>query len=55
VTVGEGVQIGLGVTVNLNVTIGDKARIGNSAVIKADVPSGGVVYAGQVWPLRNNN
>ncbi|MEE9508189.1 MAG: acetyltransferase [Anaerolineales bacterium] len=55
VTVGEGVQIGLGVTVNLNVTIGDKARIGNSAVVKADVPSGGVVYAGQVWPPRNDN
>lgn len=53
VRVGEGVQMGLGVTVNLNVNIGEYAQIGNSAVIKADVPDGGVVHAGQVWPPRD--
>lgn len=52
VSVGEGTQIGLGVTVNLNVSIGAYAQIGNSAVIKTDVPEGGVVHAGQIWPPR---
>jgi sugar O-acyltransferase (sialic acid O-acetyltransferase NeuD family) len=52
VRVGEGAQLGLGATVNLNVSIGEYAQIGNSAVIKADVPEGGVVHAGQIWPPR---
>ena len=50
VRVGEGVLVGMGATVNLNVSIGDGARIGNSAVVKSDVPGGGVVKAGSVWP-----
>jgi sugar O-acyltransferase (sialic acid O-acetyltransferase NeuD family) len=52
VRIGEGAQIGMGVTVNLNVTIGDHVQVGNSAVIKDDVPDGGVVHAGQIWPTR---
>ncbi len=48
-------QIGMGVTINLNLTIGAEARIGNGATIKADVPPGGRVYAGQVWPERSDN
>jgi acetyltransferase EpsM len=48
-------QIGMGVTINLNLTIGAEARIGNGATIKADVPPGGRVYAGQVWPERATN
>jgi acetyltransferase-like isoleucine patch superfamily enzyme len=38
------------VTVNLRVKIGARARIGNGATIKQDVPAGGVVRAGSVWP-----
>jgi acetyltransferase EpsM len=48
-------QIGMGVTINLNLTIGAEARIGNGATIKADVPPGGRVYAGQVWPERSSS
>lgn len=50
VTVDEGVLVGMGVSVNLNVHIGSQAMVGNSAVIKADVPPGQIVRAGQVWP-----
>lgn len=50
VQVGEGVLVGMGVTVNLNVKIGARARVGNSAAIKEDVPAGGIVRAGAVWP-----
>ncbi|MCW5875022.1 MAG: NeuD/PglB/VioB family sugar acetyltransferase [Anaerolineales bacterium] len=50
VQVGRGSLVGMGVTVNLNVRIGGMARIGNSATIKDDVPDGGVVRAGAVWP-----
>jgi sugar O-acyltransferase (sialic acid O-acetyltransferase NeuD family) len=50
VTVEQGVLVGMGVSVNLNVHIGARAMIGNSAVIKADVPPGQIVRAGQVWP-----
>jgi sugar O-acyltransferase (sialic acid O-acetyltransferase NeuD family) len=50
VQVGRGTLIGMGVTVNLSVKIGAMARIGNSATVKADVPDGGVVRAGAVWP-----
>jgi UDP-3-O-[3-hydroxymyristoyl] glucosamine N-acyltransferase len=52
VHVGEGVLIGMGVTVNLNVKVGPGAGLGNSSVIKEDVPAGGVVRAGTVWPLE---
>lgn len=50
VSVGEGTLIGMGVTVNLNVRIGAGARVGNGATVKADVPDGGIVRAGTVWP-----
>ncbi|MCH7662334.1 MAG: NeuD/PglB/VioB family sugar acetyltransferase [Chloroflexi bacterium] len=50
VQVGEAALIGMGVTINLNTSVGSRARIGNSAVVKADVPTGGVVRAGAVWP-----
>ena len=50
VQVSEGTLIGMGVTVNLGVRIGPRARIGNGATIKDDVPEGGVVRAGSVWP-----
>jgi len=36
--------------VNLNVRIGSMVRIGNSATVKEQVPDGGVVRAGAVWP-----
>jgi acetyltransferase EpsM len=48
-------QIGMGVTINLNLTVGAEARIGNGATIKADVPPGGRVYAGEIWPERSSN
>jgi acetyltransferase-like isoleucine patch superfamily enzyme len=32
------------------VKIGDRARIGNGATVKQDVPAGGIVHAGAVWP-----
>lgn len=50
-------QIGMGATINIGLRIGSEACIGNSAVVKADVPAGGVVHAGEIWPplkLRNN-
>ena len=51
VTVGDRSLLGMGVTVNLAVTVGQGARLGNSATVKADVPAGGVVPAGSIWPL----
>lgn len=45
-------QIGMGATINLNITIGKAARVGNGATVKADVPDGGRVYAGTIWPPR---
>ena len=50
VHVGTGTLIGMGVTVNLNVRIGARARIGNGATVKDDVPEGGIVRAGSIWP-----
>jgi acetyltransferase EpsM len=50
VQVGEGTLIGMGVTINLNVRIGAGARVGNGATVKGDVPDGGLVRAGAVWP-----
>jgi sugar O-acyltransferase (sialic acid O-acetyltransferase NeuD family) len=52
VRVGEAALIGMRVTVNLNVSVGKRARIGNGATVKADVPDGGVVPAGTIWPPR---
>jgi acetyltransferase EpsM len=50
VTIGEKVLIGMGATINLNVEVGGGARVGNGAVVKQDVPRGGIVRAGGVWP-----
>jgi sugar O-acyltransferase (sialic acid O-acetyltransferase NeuD family) len=50
VSIGERVLVGMGVTVNLGVRIGPGARIGNGATVKSDVPAGGIVRAGMVWP-----
>jgi sugar O-acyltransferase (sialic acid O-acetyltransferase NeuD family) len=52
VYVGERALIGMRATVNLNVRVGEGARIGNGATVKADVPDGGVVPAGTIWPPR---
>jgi acetyltransferase-like isoleucine patch superfamily enzyme len=51
VSVGSATLIGMGVTVNLRVKIGEHARIGNGSTIKQDVPAGGIVHAGTIWPL----
>ena len=53
VIIGEGSLVGMRATVNLNVRIGRRALIGNGATVKADVPDGGVVPAGTIWPPRN--
>jgi sugar O-acyltransferase (sialic acid O-acetyltransferase NeuD family) len=50
VELGERVLVGMGATLNLLVHVGAGARIGNSAVVKQDVPAGGVVRAGAIWP-----
>ncbi|HEX7975917.1 MAG TPA: NeuD/PglB/VioB family sugar acetyltransferase [Anaerolineales bacterium] len=50
VQIGSGALVGMGVTVNLGVKIGERARLGNGATVKADVPPGGLVRAGRVWP-----
>jgi len=52
VSVGEGALIGMRATVNLYVQVGSHALIGNGATVKADVPDGGVVPAGTIWPPR---
>ncbi len=53
VTVGEGALVGMRATVNLYVKVGSRALIGNGATVKADVPDGGVVPAGTIWPPRH--
>ena len=50
VMVEDGALVGMRATVNLYVRIGRRARIGNGATVKADVPDGGVVPAGTIWP-----
>ncbi len=50
VQVGSGTLIGMGVTINLAVKIGPSCRLGNGATVKNDVPQGGIVRAGTVWP-----
>jgi len=50
VRIDAGTLIGMGVTINLNVRIGAAARVGNGATIKEDVPDGGIVRAGAIWP-----
>jgi acetyltransferase EpsM len=50
VKVRAGALVGMGVTVNLGVEIGTRAKVGNGATVKADVPNGGIVRAGGIWP-----
>jgi sugar O-acyltransferase (sialic acid O-acetyltransferase NeuD family) len=50
VQVGDGALVGMGATVNLRVKIGAGARVGNGATVKDDVPEGGLVRAGTIWP-----
>lgn len=50
VSVGDGTLIGMGVTVNLGVKIGATSRLGNGSTVKSDVPAGGIVRAGTIWP-----
>ncbi len=50
VNVGRATLVGMGVTVNLRVKIGARSRIGNGATVKQDVPEGGLVHAGALWP-----
>jgi sugar O-acyltransferase (sialic acid O-acetyltransferase NeuD family) len=50
VQVGNLSLIGMGVTINLSARIGERTRIGNSATVKSDVPDGGIVRAGTIWP-----
>jgi sugar O-acyltransferase (sialic acid O-acetyltransferase NeuD family) len=50
VNIGSAALVGMGVTVNLRVNIGEHARIGNGSTIKQDVPAGGIVHAGTIWP-----
>jgi acetyltransferase EpsM len=50
VKVGNGALIGMGATVNLLAHIGSGARIGNGATVKNDVPEGGLVRAGSIYP-----
>ncbi len=50
VQVGSAALVGMSATVNLRTQIGKNARIGNGATIKSDVPDGGVVRAGTIWP-----
>jgi sugar O-acyltransferase (sialic acid O-acetyltransferase NeuD family) len=50
VEIGDGALVGMGATINLLVKIGTGARIGNGATVKSDVPHGGVVRAGSIWP-----
>lgn len=52
VRLGEGVLVGMRATINLGVQIGQRARIGNGATVKEDVPEGGIVPAGTIWPAR---
>ncbi len=52
VSIGEGSLVGMRATINLNVRIGRRALIGNGATVKTDVPDGGVVPAGTIWPPR---
>ena len=50
VEVGDYSLIGMGVTLNLNVKVGPRCQIGNGATVKSDVPEGGIVRAGSIWP-----
>lgn len=50
VNIGDLSLVGMGTTINLNAQIGERSLIGNGATVKSDVPPGGMVRAGTVWP-----
>lgn len=52
VVIGEAALVGMRATINLYVRVGKRARIGNGATVKQDVPDGGIVPAGTIWPPR---
>lgn len=52
VIVEDHAQIGMRATVNLKLRVGRGALLGNACTVKADVPPGGRVYAGTIWPVR---
>ena len=52
VVIDDFAQLGMNVNVNIGVRIGKYARIANGATIKSDVPRGGRVYAGMIYPPR---
>lgn len=54
VHIGNYAQVGMGATINMQVKIGKEARVGNGATVKDDVPPRGRVFAGTIWPYREN-
>lgn len=50
VSIGAGTLVGMRATVNLGASIGAGARIGNGATVKSNLPDGGLVPAGTIWP-----
>jgi len=50
VQIGDFTQTGMNATINIGLKIGSECLIGNSAIIKADVPPGTRVHAGEIWP-----
>ena len=44
----------MGATINMQVKIGKEARVGNGATVKGDVMPRGRVFAGTIWPYREN-
>jgi sugar O-acyltransferase (sialic acid O-acetyltransferase NeuD family) len=54
VHIGNYAQVGMGATINMQVKIGKEARVGNGATVKGDVPPRGRVFAGTIWPYREN-
>ncbi|MCC6147096.1 MAG: NeuD/PglB/VioB family sugar acetyltransferase [Anaerolineaceae bacterium] len=54
VWIGDFTQVGMGATINLHARIGARVRIGNGATVKKDIPEGGRIFAGALWPPRKN-
>ena len=52
VQIGDLSQVGMNATVNVNLSVGVNCIIGNAAAVKADVPAGTRIRAGEPWPSR---
>ena len=50
VAVGDGALVGMAVTTRPGLSIGAGAIVGNGSTLTDDVPEGGIVPAGSVWP-----